>query len=236
MKKTCFFLIASAILCLSCKSEADGSQDSSAVTDAAATENVSDNNDARTTDSATPDENTNKNDSENMDNQNETLVVMTTDKGDVKLRLFDDTPLHRDNFIKLAKNGFYDGLLFHRVIRNFMVQGGDPDSKNAQPGQMLGAGDPGYTIEAEIRPNHRHMPGALAAARQGDYVNPERRSSGSQFYIVTGDASHLDGQYTVFGEVVEGMDVIKDIENAQTDRYDRPLEDIRIISTKVVEK
>lgn len=241
------------------------------------------------------------------------VVDILTTAGTIKVRLYDDTPLHRDNFLKLASEGFYDGVLFHRVISDFMVQAGDPDSKEAAPGARLGAGDPGYTIEAEIDyPRHYHKRGALAAARTGDQFNPERRSSGSQFYIVTGrpvtavqlDAMaarqtdqlmqnyfrrlcsehaaeieelrkagdseklealrqnliaeteknvkpvelteemkaayaaaggtpSLDAQYTVFGEVIEGMDVVEKIEKAATDSSDRPLEDIRILSMKV---
>ena len=117
-----------------------------------------------------------------------TLDIATT-AGDIKIRLYDDTPLHRDNFLKLAKEGYYDGVLFHRVINDFMVQTGDPDSKDASKGAMLGSGGPGYTVPAEIvYPKHYHKYGALAAARTGDEMNPERKSSGSQFYIVTGKA------------------------------------------------
>ncbi|MDE6561361.1 MAG: peptidylprolyl isomerase [Muribaculaceae bacterium] len=243
-----------------------------------------------------------------------TLDVATT-VGNIKIRLYDDTPLHRDNFIKLAKEGYYDGVLFHRVINDFMVQTGDPDSKEAPAGAMLGSGGPDYTIPAEIvYPKHYHKYGALAAARTGDEMNPERKSSGSQFYIVTGKkylpqqlsrieevsvqkqlqsyfmnlqrehmdtirqlrlakdsvglenlrqeliketeanvkpvtmteeqvrdyttiggTPHLDGQYTVFGEVLEGMDVVEKIQKAETDGRDRPVEDIRIISIKVEE-
>lgn len=238
------------------------------------------------------------------------VVDITTTLGPIKIKLYDDTPLHRDNFLKLVASGYYDGVLFHRVIKDFMVQTGDPESKNAKPGQPLGLGDPGYTIPAEINyPRHFHKYGALCAARTADQVNPERRSSGSQFYIVTGrkadprqiemmsarandqarqtffrqlverdkaqidslqksgdkealealrqkliaetmenvaetsvpaeiseayttvgGAPHLDGQYTVFGEVTEGMDVVEKIQNAQTDGSDRPTDDIRIIS------
>lgn len=185
-------------------------------------------------DNSVKSENTQNNTEKIMENKNDALVLISTDKGDITVRLFGDTPIHRDNFLKLAKEGFYDGLLFHRVIPGFMIQAGDPLSKNAQPGEMLGAGDPGYTLEAEIRPNHLHAPGVLAAARKGDMVNPERRSSGSQFYIVTGNASHLDGQYTVFGEVVDGMDAVRAIEKQPTSFDDRPLEDVHIISMKVL--
>lgn len=244
------------------------------------------------------------------------VVEIKTTLGDITVKLYDDTPLHRDNFLKLVKDGYYEGVLFHRVINNFMVQTGDPDSKDAPAGKMLGSGNPGYTIEAEIDyPKHYHKYGALAAARTGDAVNPERRSSGSQFYIVTGQkvsknqldmmtqqsvmserramfnklasehmdsiksmqasgdkegleklqnelikkveaeipgapldesiaadyttiggTPHLDGQYTVFGEVLEGMDVVEKIQNMETDRNDRPVEDVKILSVKVLKE
>ncbi|MBR2016951.1 MAG: peptidylprolyl isomerase [Prevotella sp.] len=236
-------------------------------------------------------------------------VRIQTTLGDITVRLYDETPLHRDNFVKLAKEGYYDGTLFHRVIKDFMIQGGDPDSKGAPAGKMLGVGGPDYTIEAEIKSGLYHKRGALAAARQGDEVNPERRSSGSQFYIVwgqvynegqlrqfskqmemqqmqtvfnalakehhdeimqmrrernraglqelqeklaaeaeaqvkaqgagmtdeqraiystVGGTPHLDGQYTVFGEVEEGMDVVEMIQQAATARGDRPVDDIEM--------
>jgi peptidyl-prolyl cis-trans isomerase B (cyclophilin B) len=192
---------------------------------------------------------------------------MTTTQGEILLLLYDDTPLHRDNFIKLANEGVFDSTLFHRVIKNFMIQGGDPDSKHAKPGQMLGEGDLGYTVPAEFRRNHINKRGALCAARQGDDVNPKKESSASQFYIVQGqkwnDASmdkmeqrfgkkysaehrkiyaeeggapHLDGDYTVFGEVLEGMDVVDRISAVSTDPMDRPLQDVRILSVKVIKK
>lgn len=167
------------------------------------------------------------------------VVEIMTTLGDITVKLYDDTPLHRDNFLKLVKDGFYEGVLFHRVINNFMVQTGDPDSKTAVPGQRLGAGNPGYTIEAEILyPKHSHKYGALAAARTGDFVNPERRSSGSQFYIVSNrrGTPHLDGQYTVFGEVISGMDVVEKIQNVATDQSDRPVEDVKILSVKLLEE
>lgn len=243
----------------------------------------------------------------------EPIVDIRTTLGDIKVKLYDDTPIHRDNFLKLVKEGYYDGVLFHRVIKDFMVQTGDPNSKTADSTTMLGSGDPSYTLEAEILyPKHYHKYGALAAARTGDQVNPERRSSGSQFYIVTGEKQsertldamtqranmqrkqqyfnklskdhfdeikalrmandtvglenlrlklaeqteaavkdepmpdeikeayinqggtpHLDGQYTVFGEVIEGMDVVEKIQNVETGTADRPKEDIRILSMKI---
>lgn len=244
------------------------------------------------------------------------LVEIKTSVGDITIRLYGETPKHRDNFLKLVNDGFYNDVLFHRVINKFMIQTGDPESKGAPAGKMLGAGGPGYDIDAEIvYPQFFHKRGALAAARQGDEVNPDRRSSGSQFYIVTGkvynasqlgqmekqlqmqqmqaifndlasqhrdsimamrrnrdqaglqalqdelvkkteaeaaknpvkltDAQreayttvggtpHLDGTYTVFGEVVEGMDVVAKIETTATGAQDRPKEDIKIISMKVI--
>lgn len=248
----------------------------------------------------------------------ETVIEMVTTEGNIKILLYDDTPLHSANFKKLVSEGFYDGVLFHRVINDFMIQGGDPDSRKAAAGTQLGEGDVPYTVEAEfVYPKHFHKRGVLAAARQGDAVNPEKRSSGSQFYIVTGrtytpsqldqmeqrlrlskqkeifdslaaqnrdtimamrrnrdqaglqalqeklvaesdtavkalnigftpeqreayttvgGTPHLDGSYTVYGEVIEGMDVVDRIQKVATDSSDRPLEDVRIISMKVLGK
>lgn len=168
----------------------------------------------------------------------EILVQISTTQGNIKVKLYNETPQHRDNFVKLVQEHYYDSLLFHRVIYNFMIQGGDPDSKNAPQGQMLGMGGPDYTVPAEILPQIKHKKGALAAARMGDHVNPERASSGSQFYLVQNDngTPHLDGAYTVFGETVEGLDVIDKIAKVKTDRNNRPLEDVRIISMKIVKK
>ena len=143
----------------------------------------------------------------------ETLVVFHTTMGDITAKLYNDTPLHRDNFIKLINEGWYDDSPFHRVINNFMIQGGH--DKN-------GKVDPGYTIPAEILPNHLHKKGALAAARQGDQINPEKRSSGCQFYIVQNEngTPHLNGAYTVFGEVLDGLDVVDKIAAVKTTRQD----------------
>lgn len=193
-------------------------------------------------------------------------VEIETTKGTMTVMLYDGTPEHRDNFLKLVESGFYEGLLFHRVIEQFMIQGGDPLSKDAEQGKPLGQGGPGYTLPAEIKPEYFHKYGALAAARLGDNANPERRSSGSQFYLVqgrkytdmqldsfeqrmgieftteqrdaynlVGGAPHLDGQYTVFGEVVEGLRVIDIIGSVETGRGDRPKEDVKIIKMRVVE-
>lgn len=195
-----------------------------------------------------------------------TKVLISTSMGDIKVVLYDKTPLHRDNFVKLVKEGFYDGTLFHRVINQFMIQGGDPDSRDAKPKAMLGNGGPDYTIPFEYVPEYFHKRGALAAARMGDDVNPEKASSGSQFYIVQGrtfsDAEldqtekrigktftdeqreiyktvggtpFLDGNYTVFGEVYEGMDVVDKIAQVSRDRYDRPLENISMTVTLISE-
>lgn len=188
-----------------------------------------------------------------------TMVLISTSFGDMKAILYNETPLHRDNFIKLVKEGYYDGTLFHRVIDGFMIQGGDPDSKTAKPNQMLGQGGPGYTVPAEFKQELIHKKGALAAARMGDNVNPQKASSGSQFYIAQGkrytsdelnmlqtrmgkqfnqiqkDAyvneggvPFLDYEYTVFGQVIEGLEVIDKIAKVQKDRYDRPVEDVKM--------
>ncbi len=200
-------------------------------------------------------------------NEKEEHVVMETTMGTIELKLYDATPLHRDNFRNLVREGAYDSLLFHRVIKDFMIQGGDPDSKNAAPGMLLGEGDKPYTVPAEFRLDEGifHRRGVLAAAREGDDVNPEKHSSAMQFYIVwgrvfdeagldqiqerldrrtggsvkltpemrevyktIGGTPHLDGQYTVFGEVVSGLDVVDAIQQVATDGNDRPLEDVRI--------
>lgn len=199
-------------------------------------------------------------------------VVMKTNMGKIEMVLYDQTPAHRDNFVKLAEEHYFDGLLFHRVIEGFMIQGGDPDSRNAAPSQFLGNGGPDYTVEAEIRtPEIFHKRGVLAAAREGNDVNPERRSSASQFYIVWGEVQtpeslervssraarlfgeplhftpeqveayttiggtpHLDGEYTIFGEVTEGLEVVEAIQHLKTDHNDRPLDDVRIKSVRVI--
>lgn len=258
----------------------------------------------------------NKKENSSMEKEKEVVVLMKTDKGDIKIKLYNETPKHRDNFLKLVDDGVYEGLLFHRVIKDFMVQGGDPESKDAGKGKMLGAGDVGYTVPAEfVYPKYYHKKGALAAARQGDQVNPQKESSGCQFYIVTGkkysdaellsmekqmnDAKvtnifnsiarkqmslirelqqkqdqnalydlqekiyaeavaeakktpdfkftpeqisdyknlggtpFLDNQYTVFGEVIEGLEVVDSIQVVKTDRNDRPVDDVRILEVEV---
>ena len=185
--------------------------------------------------------------------QERVKVKISTKYGDMVAELYDETPIHRDNFIKLVKEGFYDGTLFHRVIPGFMIQGGDPVSKDDTPNTRIGNGGPGYTLPAEFNPQFFHKKGALAAARMGDAVNPKKESSGSQFYIVEGQVydnntidlfakrmgvefspaqkkayttvggtPHLDANYTVFGELVEGLEIISKISNVTRDKNNLP--------------
>ena len=167
--------------------------------------------------------------------EEEPIFDIQTNLGMIKVKLYSKTPKHKANFEKLALSGFYDGTLFHRVIDGFMIQGGDPNTKDTTLVEKYGQGGPGYTIPAEIIPDYRHKKGALAAARRGDAANPERESSGSQFYLVQSEetCAQLDGAYTVFGETVEGLDVIDRIAKVATDRRDRPISDVRIISIKL---
>jgi len=189
--------------------------------------------------------------------KSEQLIKIETSQGDMLIKLYNETPLHRDNMIKLIKEGFFTDQLFHRVIKDFMIQGGDPHSVGATKGQRLGLGGPGYDVPAEFHKNLIHKKGALAAARQGDAANPEQASSGSQFYLVQGrvltpeeieiltqrgvggfteesteiyttlgGTPHLDGSYTVFGEVIDGLGVIDTIASGPTDAYGRPVEDV----------
>ena len=155
-----------------------------------------------------------------------------TTHGTMKLRLYSQTPKHRENFVKLVKENYYDGIRFHRVIEGFMIQAGDPFSRDTALINSWGTGGPDYTIPAEFIPEYSHKKGAIAAARKGDMANPRKASSGSQFYIVHSENScrHLDGQYTVFGEVYEGLEVIDNIAMVDVDRYERPYEDVIILS------
>ena len=159
-----------------------------------------------------------------------------TTEGTIKVKLYSKTPKHRDNFCKLVAEHYYDSLLFHRVINGFMIQTGDPLTRDTSNVELYGTGGPDYTIPAEFVNEYYHKKGALAAARRGDTANPRKSSSGSQFYIVQDEMGciHLDGEYTVFGETIEGLDVIDRIAAAPTDKYDRPLKDIRILSIKPV--
>lgn len=199
-------------------------------------------------------------------------VLLQTSMGDVFIRLSDSTPLHRDNFLKLVKQGFYDSVLFHRVINHFMIQAGDPDSKNAPAGKPLGEGGPNYTVPAEFKTTLFHKKGVIAAARQGDDVNPQKASSGSQFYITQGKkftdggldsleiyrlngrkfpadqreiyktiggTPYLDQTYTVFGEVIKGLEVVDKIAAVPTSKAadrDRPLENVMIVKAKLVKR
>ena len=199
-------------------------------------------------------------------------VAIITTKGTIVIRLSDSTPLHRDNFLKLVKQHYYDSVLFHRVIQNFMIQAGDPNSKAAVAGSPLGNGGPGYTVPAEIKTSFYHKKGVVAAARSGDDVNPQRASSGSQFYIVkgrihtdvsldsvetyrlkgrklppshrevykrVGGSPHLDQSYTIFGEVVKGLNVVDSIAAVPTSKgqdRDRPLQDVKIVTMKLVKR
>ena len=164
----------------------------------------------------------------------EPVFDIVTNYGTIKIKLYKDTPLHKANFAKLALSGFYDGLLFHRVINGFMIQGGDPLTKDPANAAKFGTGGPGFTIPAEILPQHRHKKGALAAARRGDAANPLKESSGSQFYIVQNEqtCAQLDGAYTVFGETIEGLDVIDKIAAVETDPRDRPVAQVKIVKIK----
>ena len=159
---------------------------------------------------------------------------VVTSHGTMKLRLYSKTPKHRDNFAKLVADKYYDGMRFHRVIEGFMIQGGDPYSRDTAMVDRWGTGGPEYTVPAEFVEEYHHKKGAVAAARKGDMANPRKASSGSQFYIVQDEygCSHLDSQYTVFGEIYEGLDVIDRIAAVATDRYDRPYEDVMIVSIR----
>ncbi|QHL88979.1 peptidylprolyl isomerase [Nibribacter ruber] len=160
------------------------------------------------------------------------LVTITTSQGVMRLVLFEDTPKHRDNFLKLVKDKYYDGTTFHRIIKDFMIQGGDPNTKNDNPNDD-GAGNPGYTIPAEILPHHKHIYGALAAARLSDNMNPSKASSGSQFYLVENKEGvpFLDGNYTVYGQVIDGLSVIEKIADQPKNFMDRPTTDIKMTVT-----
>lgn len=169
--------------------------------------------------------------------EEEPVFDIVTNLGTIKVKLYKNTPLHRANFEKLALTGFYDGLLFHRVIKNFMIQGGDPLTKDAANEAKFGTGGPDYTIPAEFVPEYTHKKGALAAARRGDAANPLKESSGSQFYLVqdAGQCAQLDGAYTVFGETVEGLEVIDKIASVGTNNRDLPLSPVKIISVTLDE-
>ena len=174
---------------------------------------------------------------ENTVNQEPQFDIVTT-HGTMRVKLYSKTPKHRDNFVKLVNEKYYDGIRFHRVIEGFMIQAGDPYSRDTTMINRWGQGGPEYTIPAEFVNEYWHKKGALAAARKGDMANPKKASSGSQFYIVHDENSclHLDGQYSIFGEVIEGLDVIDKIAAVDTDMYDRPYEDVIIETIIPVEE
>ena len=159
-----------------------------------------------------------------------------TSKGTMRVKLYSKTPKHRDNFVKLVKENYYDGIRFHRVIEGFMIQAGDPYSRDTAKIDLWGQGGPDYTVPAEFVNEYWHKKGAIAAARRGDMANPTKASSGSQFYIVHDENAclHLDGQYSIFGEVIQGLEVIDRIATVDVDRYDRPYEDVFIKEIKPV--
>lgn len=167
----------------------------------------------------------------------EPMFDIVTNMGTMRIKLYSKTPKHRENFVKLVAEHYYDSLLFHRVIDGFIIQAGDPYTRDTSKVALYGQGGPDYTIPAEFVNEYWHKKGAIAAARKGDMANPKKASSGSQFYIVQDENNclHLDGQYSIFGETIEGLDVIDKIAKVPTDRYDRPLEDVRIITIKPVE-
>ena len=167
----------------------------------------------------------------------EPVFDIITSMGVIKIKLYAKTPKHRENFAKLALSKYYDGMLFHRVINGFMIQGGDPLTKNPANKARFGTGGPDYTIPAEFVPEYTHKKGALAAARRGDAVNPYKESSGSQFYLVQDEmgCSSLNGDYTVFGETIEGLDVIDKIAAVATDDRNCPLQDVKIVTIKLAE-
>lgn len=168
----------------------------------------------------------------------EPVFDIITNLGTIRVKLYSKTPKHRDNFAKLALSGYYDGLLFHRVINDFMIQGGDPLSRNPENEARFGTGGPDYTVPAEFVPEYKHKKGALAAARRGDAANPLKASSGSQFYLVQSaqNCAQLDGAYTVYGETIQGIDVIDKIASVQTKERDIPVQPVKIEKIKLVEE
>ena len=166
------------------------------------------------------------------------IFDIETTEGTIRIKLYKETPLHRDNFVKLAAESFYDNILFHRVIDGFMIQAGDPLSKDPANASKFGTGGPGYTVPAEILPQLNHKKGALAAARRGNMANPQKESSGSQFYIVQ-DAeacAQLDGEYSVFGETISGLEIVDKIAQTPVNQQDRPVKEVKIISIKLIKE
>ena len=227
MKRLCIYILAALVLFAACK-KPDNPQPAEGTEETTTEQTPETNNPTTTTMNEQPAAPADK----WAELGEEPMLKIKTTDGTMTVKLYAETPLHRDNFVKLARTGFYDGLLFHRIIKGFMVQGGDPFTKDSTKIAQFGTGGPGYTIPAEIVAGKTHKKGALAAARRGDQVNPAKESSGSQFYIVQDEegCKHLDGEYTIFGEVVDGLTVIDKIASERTDMRDRPIRKVEIIS------
>ncbi len=227
MKRLCIYILAALVLFTACK-KPDNPQPAEGTEETTTEQTPETNNPTTTTMNEQPAAPADK----WAELGEEPMLKIKTTDGTMTVKLYAETPLHRDNFVKLARSGFYNGLLFHRIIKGFMVQGGDPFTKDSTKIAQFGTGGPGYTIPAEIVAGKTHKKGALAAARRGDQVNPAKESSGSQFYIVQDEegCKHLDGEYTIFGEVVDGLTVIDKIASERTDMRDRPIRKVEIIS------
>lgn len=227
MKRLCIYILAALVLFAACK-KPDNPQPAEGTEETTTEQTPETNNPTTTTMNEQPAVPADK----WAELGEEPMLKIKTTDGTMTVKLYAETPLHRDNFVKLARSGFYDGLLFHRIIKGFMIQGGDPFTKDSTKIAQFGTGGPGYTIPAEIVAGKTHKKGALAAARRGDQVNPAKESSGSQFYIVQDEegCKHLDGEYTIFGEVVDGLTVIDKIASERTDMRDRPIRKVEIIS------
>ena len=232
MKRIAFIICLAAALAASCGQSADKKADEAAQEAPQATEATG----TEATDLATQTETSNKTADMNNKKTETPEFDIVTSYGTMRVRLYDKTPRHRDNFVKLVSEKYYDGIRFHRVIEGFMIQTGDPYSRDTAQVNRWGTGGPDYTVPAEFVSDYHHKKGALAAARKGDLANPTKASSGSQFYIVHDEnsCSHLDGQYTIFGEVISGLEVIDRIATVGTDRYDRPYDDIFITAVNPV--
>lgn len=227
MKRLCIYILAALVLFAACK-KPDNPQPAEGAEEITTEQTPETNNPTTTTMNEQPAAPADK----WAELGEEPMLKIKTTDGTMTVKLYAETPLHRDNFVKLARSGFYNGLLFHRIIKGFMIQGGDPFTKDSTKIAQFGTGGPGYTIPAEIVAGKTHKKGAMAAARRGDQVNPAKESSGSQFYIVQDEegCKHLDGEYTIFGEVVDGLTVIDKIASERTDMRDRPIRKVEIIS------
>ena len=231
MKRIAFIICLTAALAASCGQSADKKAEEAAQETAQEAVQATE-----ATDLATQTETSNKTADMNNKKTETPEFDIVTSYGTMRVRLYDKTPRHRDNFVKLVSEKYYDGIRFHRVIEGFMIQTGDPYSRDTAQVNRWGTGGPDYTVPAEFVSDYHHKKGALAAARKGDMANPTKASSGSQFYIVHDEnsCSHLDGHYTIFGEVISGLEVIDKIATVDTDRYDRPYDDIFITAINPV--